>query len=249
MWTINTPRGSIVAPNVLLATNGYTAHLLPDEFRSLIVPVQGEMSALTPPASMLKKPLEYDYSFVGKEQDDYLVQRPVEVGGQFMFGGGRRVAARRGVGVSDDSTCDGKAAKYLRTMVPRVMDLELPRDEVAKAQASAPEGWEYAEVLKGDAEKNLDVEAEWTGIMGFSRDGCPWVGSVPSREGLWVCAGYTGHGKGALCPSRVIKRGIIELIPIRNAKCKLISDACGATHRSCKQRNGLARSRKLCYSS
>jgi glycine/D-amino acid oxidase-like deaminating enzyme len=204
MWTINTPRGSIVTPNVLLATNGYTAHLLLDEFRSLIVPVQGEMSALTPPASMLEKPLGHDYSFMGKEQDDYLVQRPAEVGGQFMFGGGRMVAARRGVGVSDDSTCDGKAAKYLRTMVLRVMDLELPGDEVAKAQASVSEGWEYVEVLKD--EKRLDVEAEWTGIMGFSRDECPWVGGVPGQEGLWVCAGYTGHGRG-LFPS-VLRREV-----------------------------------------
>lgn len=201
MWTINTPRGSIVTPNVLLATNGYTAHLLPDEFRSLIVPVQGEMCALTPPASMLEKPLQHDYSFMGKEQDDYLVQRPAEVGGQFMFGGGRRIAARRGVGVSDDSTCDGKAAKYLRTMVPRVMDLELPGDGVVKAQTGVLEDWEYVEVLKDDAnEKDLNVEAEWTGIMGFSRDDCPWVGGVPGQEGLWVCAGYTGHGRGLLLP-------------------------------------------------
>ena len=210
---VNTPRGSVTASNVLLATNGYTSYLLPDVFRSLIVPVQGEMSALTPPAHMLANPLQHDYTFMGKEQDDYLVQRPFEAGGHFMFGGGRRVAARMGVGVSDDSTCDGKAAKYLRTMVPRVMDLESesPGDEVAEAGAAVPEEWEYDEALKGrDGEKDLHVEAEWTGIMGYSRDGCPWVGGVPGQEGLWVCAGYTGHGITP-CACRIVAKDLHEL--------------------------------------
>jgi hypothetical protein len=30
--------------------------------------------------------------------------------------------------------------------------------------------------------------------MGYSRDGHPWVGSVPGQDGLWISAGYTGHG-------------------------------------------------------
>ena len=37
---------------------------------------------------------------------------------------------------------------------------------------------------------------EWTGIMGYSRDEDPWAGGVPGRDGVWVCGGYTGHGKG-----------------------------------------------------
>ena len=158
------------------------------------------MSALTPPTMMLERPLEHDYSFVGKEQDDYLVQRPIQAGGHFMFGGGRRVAAGGGVGVSDDSMLDKSVARYLRRMVPRVMDLKTPQDIVENAETeitSVPEGWEYVEALKdGGIEKELHVEAEWTGVMGYSRDGCPWVGAVPEQEGIWVCGGYTGHGKG-----------------------------------------------------
>ncbi|KAI0439088.1 hypothetical protein F4803DRAFT_66893 [Xylaria telfairii] len=51
----------------------------------------------------------------------------------------------------------------------------------------------------------LTAAYEWTGIMGYSRDGNPWVGRVPSTlldapgpetdaDGLWISAGYTGHG-------------------------------------------------------
>jgi glycine/D-amino acid oxidase-like deaminating enzyme len=198
-WTLTTPRGTISTPHILVATNGYTAHLLPDSFRSLIVPVQGQMSALTPPERMLGRPLEHDYLFAGKEQDDYLVQRPVEAGGHFMFGGGRRVAAKCGVGLSDDSKLNERVARYLRTMLLKVMNLGERHDVVENDESGSmgvPEGWEYDEALKdGGPEKELHAEAEWTGIMGYSRDDCPWVGSVPGQEGLWVCGGYTGHGK------------------------------------------------------
>lgn len=157
------------------------------------------MSALKPPSVMLEKPLEHDYLFVGKEQDDYLVQRPVQAGGHFMFGGGRRVATNKGVGVSDDSELDVRVARYLRMMIPKVMNLQAPRGVVECAQTgtpSVPEGWEYVEALKDDStERELQAEAEWTGVMGYSRDACPWVGGVPGQEGLWVCGGYTGHGK------------------------------------------------------
>ena len=30
--------------------------------------------------------------------------------------------------------------------------------------------------------------------MGFSRDERPWVGPVPTKPGVFVSAGYTGHG-------------------------------------------------------
>ncbi len=38
----------------------------------------------------------------------------------------------------------------------------------------------------------------WSGIMGFSEDGFPWVGPVSEEvgggRGQWICAGYTGEG-------------------------------------------------------
>jgi hypothetical protein len=30
--------------------------------------------------------------------------------------------------------------------------------------------------------------------MGYSRDEHPWVGPVPGKSGLFISAGYTGHG-------------------------------------------------------
>lgn len=189
-WIVHTPRGMLAAPKVLLCTNAYTSALIP-EFSDLIVPVRGEMSALIPPASMKpantsNHPLELSYVFLGNEkqninQDDYLVQHPFstassgQVGGELMFGGARMYAAHAGVGVSDDSAIDEPAAAYLRRELNIVLDLQ------------------------NDC-KDLKASHEWSGIMGYSRDGHPWVGEVTEEmggiagAGLWVCAGFTGHG-------------------------------------------------------
>jgi glycine/D-amino acid oxidase-like deaminating enzyme len=192
-WIVHTSRGMVAAQQVLLTTNAYTSHLLP-AFSDLIVPIRGEMSSLLPPKDMApgtdNSPLIKTYCFLGNgdqniNQDDYLVQRPFSSngkGGEFMFGGGRSCAAGAGVGVSDDSEIDPPVAKYLRQELSKVLE------------------------LKNDG-KELKASYEWSGIMGFSRDKKPWVGEVTEDldlgggEGLWICAGFTGHGMPNTCLS------------------------------------------------
>lgn len=194
-WIVHTARGMIATNKVLLATNAYTSYLLP-EFSDLIVPVRGEMSSLIPPKSTrpaaINESLTYSYSFMGHasqniDQDDYLVQRPFagDRGGELMFGGGRWFAAKGGIGVSDDSGIDDPAAAYLRRELNIVLNLQNDDEE-------------------------LEASWEWSGIMGFSRDGRPWVGEVLEEmgggKGLWVCAGFTGHGmpNARLCAKAVV---------------------------------------------
>lgn len=38
------------------------------------------------------------------------------------------------------------------------------------------------------------IERRWAGIMGFTPDHFPLVGAVPGRDGLFIAAGYSGHG-------------------------------------------------------
>jgi len=200
-WIVHTERGMIATKKVLLTTNAYTSFLLP-EFRDLIVPVRGEMSSLTSPRTMKpgtdNPPLEYSYGFMGNgdqsgHQDDYLVQRPYgldKTGGELMFGGGRSYAAKGGVGVSDDSSIDPPAAEYLRQQINFVLDTRSDETE-------------------------LKATYEWSGIMGFSRDSRPWVGAVSEDlglgggEGLFICAGFTGHGMPNACLSA---RAAVHLI-------------------------------------
>jgi len=38
------------------------------------------------------------------------------------------------------------------------------------------------------------ISHRWAGIFGLTQDMLPLVGRVPGRDGLWVAAGYSGHG-------------------------------------------------------
>ena len=188
-YSCHTERGVVHAKNILLATNGYTSHLLPD-FEKLIRPVQGQMSALEVPESFSDQILTHSYGFMGtgkkdRVMSDYLHQRPTVPGdylnmgggGHLMFGGARECVAGLGEGVSDDSYVDPDAEDYL-TKLPQYLDLT--------------SGDKDGIVVSKDT--TLSLAASWTGIMGYSVDHIPWVGGVPQLEGLWLCGGYTGHG-------------------------------------------------------
>ena len=41
-----------------------------------------------------------------------------------------------------------------------------------------------------------EVTHRWAGIMGFTQDELPVVGPVAGQPGVFVCAGYSGHGMG-----------------------------------------------------
>ena len=40
----------------------------------------------------------------------------------------------------------------------------------------------------------IEVEAEWTGVLGFTSDGKPFVGPLPERPNVYVAAGFNGNG-------------------------------------------------------
>ncbi|AEO55897.1 hypothetical protein MYCTH_2116566 [Thermothelomyces thermophilus ATCC 42464] len=212
-WALTTPRGRITARQVLLATNGYTSHLLP-AFSDLIVPVRGQIGALLPPRpdpSAGKPPAKLAHSYVfaadpepgsasTAPRDDYLVQRPLPTGGELIYGGGRRLARGLGVGEWRDDEVEPEVARYLRR------ELCPPLDLSPTAGTAEEEEEEEEDDDEGKKSRGLELEAslEWTGVMGYSRDRHAWVGPVPEslggggpEGGLWICAGYTGHGMPA----------------------------------------------------
>lgn len=196
-WTLHTPRGSITAKHAILATNGYTSHLLPN-FLTLIVPCRGTMSALIPPTQEpgAEEMLPNSYGMkcyspdASAGSDDYLIQRPFSgvpnPKGHFMFGGGKDEGKLPvfGAGAADDSIVDPDTVKYLQKVLLDMLRLPGKTEGLTKLKA------DYA----------------WSGIMGFSRDCQPWVGQIPGSDGLWVCAGYTGHGmpNATLCAKGVV---------------------------------------------
>ena len=199
-WLLRTPRGPLVAKTVLLCTNGYTSRLLP-AFADLIVPVRGQVAALLPRSREPKEaPARLDHSYVfngilpgeggPSVRDEYLVQRPLPTG-ELVFGGGRNAAENLAVGVWRDDEVEASVAKWLKTHLS-------PPLELGGGGGGGEDGKQRGEVV---AEEELGASFEWTGIMGYSRDHHSWVGAVPESMGgggpdggLWICAGYTGHG-------------------------------------------------------
>lgn len=104
-----------------------------------------------------------------------------------IYGGGRRLALRLGLGQYNDDELELKVAHYLRSNLSPPLDL-------------------------GGKDEELPATYEWTGVMGYSRDSNAWVGEVPSRRGIWVCAGYTGHGMpSAALSARAVAAQMLSL--------------------------------------
>jgi glycine/D-amino acid oxidase-like deaminating enzyme len=171
-WIVHTSRGQITTKQVLLATNAYTSYLLP-RMTGLIVPVRGQVSALVTPDK--GEQLQHSYAWLDNEGgEDYLIHRD---NGPLILGGERLVADGAEVGVSRDDAVDAAVAESLRRALYGTLKLKEPDQE---------------------EDDELAADFEWTGIMGYSKDDSPWVGAVPESlgggGGLWISAGYTGHG-------------------------------------------------------
>lgn len=174
-WEVITPRGRIVADRVVLATNGYTAHLWP-AFQGAIVPLRGQVTAHRPGSNMPKEGLPGTYSFIYEDGYEYMIPRPVgsKHAGDIVIGGGLAHAPLGGLceyGTTDDSSLNETISEYLYGSTARYFGKK----------------W-------GDDHPDGRIRKEWTGIMGYSPDGFPFVGEVPGQEGLWVSCSFQGHG-------------------------------------------------------
>jgi gamma-glutamylputrescine oxidase len=86
--------------------------------------------------------------------------------GRIILGGMRPRSSTQELGVDDDSTIHPQVSQGLREFLPQ----HFP------------------------ALKNIAIEQEWTGIMGWTPDLNPLVGPLPNRPHEYIAAGYSGHG-------------------------------------------------------
>lgn len=175
-WEVRTQRGTITARRVVVATNGYTARLV-TQFQGVIVPLRGQVTAQRPGSNMpFGGSLPTTYSFIYEDGYEYMVPRPAEsrFAGDIIMGGGLVRANDEGLeeyGTTDDATVNETISKYLAETTPRYFG----------------ENW-------GEDHPDGRVRREWTGIMGYSPDGFPFVGEMPGSSGLWISASFQGHG-------------------------------------------------------
>ncbi|PIG89370.1 FAD dependent oxidoreductase [Aspergillus arachidicola] len=185
-YAVQTPRGILRARHVIHCTNAHVGHLVP-ELRGHVYPVRGQMSAQNPGSKFICQATEHSWLFNYERGFDYLTQLPPagESSGKMMLGGG--FAQGRNNGLADLG-------------IPTDSELSLACDIHLSGALSAVFGRENWGHVAGPG-----VEQMWTGNMGFSSDGLPWVGQLPSSVGYaaettkqdgaqWVCCGFSGEG-------------------------------------------------------
>lgn len=193
-FNIITSRGNVMATHVIHCTNAHVGHLVPG-LRSRVVPLRGHMSAQSPGKALPDLSSEHSWSFHYTHGFDYLTQLPPSypstsplcTGGEMMLGGG--VAQAVGGGIYDMGVASDSLPFDLHTKIHLCGALRA---------IFAPDYW--------GEENGTAVKSMWTGNMGFSTDGLPFVGRLPvsltgrdsmvaSKTGAeWVAAGFSGEG-------------------------------------------------------
>lgn len=196
-WEVRTERGVVRAGRVVLATNGYTAAVWP-RFQGVVVPLRGQITAHRPGRGMPAGGcLDRTYSFIYERGYEYMISQPEgsRFPGDIIMGGGLARAQEEGLmefGTTDDGAVNEEISDYLRETTGRYFGSDWGDDH--------PEG---------------RVRSEWTGIMGFSPDGSPFVGEVPGESGLWASCGFQGHGM-VLCWE--CARALVEMMEGRDGE-------------------------------
>ncbi|KAI0686323.1 FAD dependent oxidoreductase [Cytidiella melzeri] len=159
-WALHTPRGDVNCSAVLHATNGYAAHLLPF-MHGEVIPTRGQVITVR-----ANTPLPFGTGkegFVGNDGFEYWFPRRKAKQGdnELVVLGGGREAAKDGkfeFYEIDDSAVNTTVGQVIRDFLPAV--------------------------FPGRFDKGSEPEMEWTGIMGFTRTGEPFVSAIATASPL-----------------------------------------------------------------
>ncbi|KAM3065098.1 hypothetical protein ACMFMG_006143 [Clarireedia jacksonii] len=230
-YSIKTADGNTIHANhVVLATNGYTGFLRP-EFQGVIVPLRGQVTGqkfvvrattTTEGGEDSKKREDKKkeeekaqvrnrtYSLIYANGFDYLVPFPTNPSTNpnpegtppqtYILGGGLTHTPSHGLsefGETNDRILNPSISTYLHRCLQDVF--------ISPVQVQV----------------QAQVQNEWTGIMGYSADGMPFVGRLDSdpdpdpdteaeKRGLYITASFQGHGMVLCwgCAREVVVRGI-----------------------------------------
>ncbi|KAA8642538.1 NAD(P)/FAD-dependent oxidoreductase [Aspergillus tanneri] len=205
-YILHTTRGTLRAGKIAYCTNGYSGHLLP-RLRGLIYPFKGTMTVQVPGAAAPNRgeylswgfhyPAVYDACSMRYAAGLYYLMQNAKTG-YYYFGG-------------EDTRVD---------LCLSADDSRIDEDLVQKLQAKS--------VFVGDESQGHEprtLVSAWTGVMGFSADGMPVVGQLPSSltgrkgEGEYIAAAFNGYGmancllSGEALAKMMLGEGVSEWLP------------------------------------
>jgi glycine/D-amino acid oxidase-like deaminating enzyme len=178
-WVVHTERGDIACDNVIHATNAYSAALEPT-LKGVITPKPHVCTRVVPPRAVSgSRAIRNSYGVLLPGGGLFSINPRCDADGNVMFGG-----SNPGQQALDDwvenhpENCinDGLA------------NVEGVADCVKEFINGNFEGWSDAEYGPGEG-----IQYSWSGIIGLSVDGVPFVGELPGKPGQWICAGHHGQ--------------------------------------------------------
>ncbi|KAJ4378376.1 hypothetical protein N0V86_006077 [Didymella sp. IMI 355093] len=179
-WVVHTERGDIACDNVIHATNAYSAALEPT-LKGVITPKPHICTRVVPPRAVSgSRAIRNSYGVLLPGGGLFSINPRCNADGNVMFGGsnpGQQALDDWVEGHPENCINDGLA------------NVEGVTDCVKEFINGNFEGWSDAEYGPGEG-----IQYSWSGIIGLSMDGVPFVGELPGKPGQWICAGHHGHG-------------------------------------------------------
>ncbi|KAJ4523235.1 hypothetical protein HRR78_000730 [Exophiala dermatitidis] len=180
-WIVETDRGEIECSQVVHATNAYSAALEPS-LSGLIRPIPHICTKVVPPETFSgSKRLQNSYGVLLPNRALITINPRTTSDGHVLFGGSNPGQPRfekwleeHGSLYTDDGLTGFK-----------------PITEAVRSFAQS-QLVDWADEFKNP--EGAINQRSWSGIIGLSADGVPFVGQLPGLPGQWVCAGHHGHG-------------------------------------------------------
>ncbi|KAJ4357796.1 uncharacterized protein N0V89_002372 [Didymosphaeria variabile] len=179
-WVVNTERGDIACDTVVYATNAYSA-ALERSLKGVITPKPHMCNKVVPPRALSgSKALQNSYGVLLPDGGLFSINPRCTADGVVMVGG--------------SNPGQKQVDKWVEQHPEHCIDDGLARVDtvtecVREFVESNLEGWKEAELGPGEG-----FDYSWSGIIGLSADGVPFVGELPGKPGQWICAGHHGHG-------------------------------------------------------
>lgn len=179
-WIVHTDRGDITCDSVVHATNAYAAAIEPT-LQGVISPKPHMCNQFIPPRALSgSKALKNSYGVLLPDGALFSINPRASSDGSVMFGGsnpGQKMLDEWTQGSVERSVDDGLANVDMVTKEVREFVAKEFLESGSEVEYAPGEGFVYS----------------WSGIIGLSADGVPFVGEIPEKKGQWICAGHHGQ--------------------------------------------------------
>lgn len=178
-WNVRSDRGDIACDTVVHATNAYSAALEPS-LKGIIVPKPHICNKVVPPRAFSgSKRIQNSYGILLPDGALHSINPRCSADGALMFGGSN----------PGQKQLDAWVEKHPEHCIDDGLSGIKEVTDCAREFANDNfEGWKEAQSGPGEG-----FDYSWSGIIGLSADGVPFIGELPGKKGQWICAGHHGQ--------------------------------------------------------